>query len=105
MRRVRQKKKLKKKSMANKKSKILALPAGVIAARKRRSIDVAIPRHKLWICKLGKAKIAFIKSAGCHFPLGLLVKKRKRKMEVVVSVRPFDSTEHEHVVTNLCLHK
>ncbi len=98
MRRVRQKKAKKHKTRTKAKR---TEPLVLTPACKRRCIDVAVPHSKLWICKIGKTKVAFLK--GSRFPLGLLVKKRKRKLDVVATIRPFDSLEHEHVAQQLCL--
>lgn len=99
MRRVRRRQKVKKR--ATRKRAKPAEPLVVKAAAKRRCIDVALPASKLWICKIGRTRVAFLR--GSRFPLGLLVKKRKRKLDVVASIKPFDSLEHEHVAQQLCL--
>lgn len=79
-----------------------AVTASVAAAKKRKSIDIAIPSAKLWVCKIGRHKIAFIKGHR-NLPLGVITKQKKRgKTETLLTVRPFDSTEHEHVISHLC---
>ncbi len=81
------------------------LPEFVKKAKKRRCIDIAVPANKLWECKIGKHKVAFIKGHR-NLPLGIIAKKKKRgKTELLLTVRPFDSLEHEHVINHLCLPK
>ena len=71
-------------------------------AKKRSCIDVAIPASKLWVCNIGKNKVAFIKGHR-NLPLGVIEKQKKRgKAEVLLTVRPFDSLEHEHVISHVC---
>ena len=95
-------KKLRKKVRKTARKAAVALPAFMKNAKKRRCIDIAIPTHRLWVCKLGKNKVAFIKGHR-NFPLGIIAKQKKRgKHEVLLTVRPFDSTEHEHVISHLC---
>ena len=78
------------------------VPAAIGAAKKRRCIDIAIPTSKLWECKIGTHKVAFIKGHR-NLPLGIIAKKKKRgKTEVLLTVRPFDSLEHEHVIRHVC---
>ena len=87
-----------------KKKKQVAQPAFILAAKRRRSIDIAIPYSKLWICKIGKARVAFIKGDSL-FPVGIIQKKKKRRADYLIHAKPFDSTEHEHLATHLCLIK
>ncbi|MDP3741981.1 MAG: hypothetical protein Q8R15_01565 [Candidatus Micrarchaeota archaeon] len=82
--------------------KLLAVPAAIHAAKKRKCIDIAIPANKLWECKVGTHKVAFIKGRR-NLPLGIIAKKKKRgQHEVLLTVRPFDSSEHEHVISHVC---
>ena len=78
------------------------MPEVVRVARKRQRIDIAVPIHRLWVCKLGRVKIAFIKGQ-TNYPIGVMERKRKRKSDYVLTVRPFDSTEHEKLAAHLCL--
>lgn len=87
---------------ARKVLKSRAVPAAISAAKKRKCIDIAIPAHKLWVCKIGANKIAFIKGHR-DLPLGIITKQKKKgKHEVLLTVRPFDSSEHEHVISHVC---
>ncbi len=82
--------------------KSLPVPAAIHAAKKRKCIDIAIPANKLWECKVGTHKVAFIKGHR-NLPLGIIAKKKKRgKHEVLLTVRPFDSSEHQHVISHVC---
>ncbi len=90
-----------KKSKRASKSKKVALPDVILAAQKRKCVDVAVPFDKLWFCKLGKFKIAFVKN-NSTFPLGLVVKMKKRKTDYLLHIRPFDSSEHEKLAMHLC---
>lgn len=87
---------------ARKVSKSRVVPVAISAAKKRKCIDIAIPVNKLWVCKIGANKIAFIKGHR-DLPLGVIAKQKKRgKREVLLTVRPFDSLEHEHVISHVC---
>ncbi len=91
-----------RKSIKKKASVSKAVPAAIATAKKRKCIDIAIPVHKLWICRVGKHKVAFIKGHR-NLPLGIIAKQKKRgKTEVLLTVRPFDSSEHEHVISHVC---
>lgn len=95
-------KKVKRGKTAKNAEKSTAVPAAIAAAKKRKCIDIAVPVHKLWVCKIGRHKIAFIKGHR-DVPLGVIAKQRKRgKHEVLLSVRPFDSSEHQHVISHVC---
>ncbi len=102
LKKVKKNKKIKTK--LKKKKKRVTQPAFILAAKRRRSIDIAIPHSKLWLCKIGKARVAFIKNDSL-FPVGIIQKKKKRRRDYLVHVKPFDSTEHEHLATHICLIK
>lgn len=96
-------KKLKKtKKLAKRKAASKAVPAAIAAAKRRKCIDIAVPSSRLWVCRIGKNKVAFIKGHK-DLPLGVIEKQRKRgKTEVLLTVRPFDSSEHQHVISHVC---
>ncbi len=83
------------------KKKKVELPEVVKTAKKRRCIDIAIPVNRLWICNVGRTRIAFIKGKR-NLPLGVIEKKKTRKSDVLIHIRPFDSLEHEKIARRLC---
>lgn len=73
----------------------------VVAAKKRRCIDFAIPSHKLMICKLGKVNVAFVRGHS-KLPLGIIVKKKKKGKHAIVTIKMFDSSEQGKIAVHLC---
>ncbi|MFH1247268.1 MAG: hypothetical protein V1644_02710 [Candidatus Micrarchaeota archaeon] len=101
---IKKTKKIKVKRKIKKKKAVAKVPAAIKAAKKRHCIDIAIPSDKLWVCKIGKHKIAFIKGHR-DLPLGVIHSRKNRSRDVLLSVHPFDSLEHEHVINHICVPK
>lgn len=107
VRKSRRKPKLKKRTKKVKKlkkklrpveSKIAALAKIV---RKRRPILVAVPSHRLYLCRAEGKRFAFMKGHGL-FPLGLVQSIKRTRKEKRVLLYPFDTAEHAHVIKAVC---